>query len=110
MCGSGRNLEEIAKFSQIIHIMDGSKSMIKEAKKIARDIGSIKLNATVSLAEEYKFKKHHKRLGLVVGWWNLCYLELKDIKRYLKGVKSTLVKDGCIVLAEPVLSKLTDEI
>jgi hypothetical protein len=40
--------------------------------------------------------------GLILGWWNLCYLDRNDIDKYLIGAQLSLVENGCIILAEPI--------
>jgi hypothetical protein len=54
------------------------------------------------MVQQFGWKQFEGKFGLVLGWWNLCYLTQIDIEDYLNGARLSLSNNGCIILAEPI--------
>jgi hypothetical protein len=55
--------------------------------------------------QDFRWKLLANKFGLILGWWNLCYLNDKDMGKYLKGANISLISGGCIILTEPILDE-----
>jgi hypothetical protein len=45
------------------------------------------------------------KFGLIIGWWNLSYLDKNEMNSYIMGAISSLVENGCIIFTEPISIK-----